>query len=431
MKRTLTLLVVACAITCGCGSSLAYRKDVIKDVTDGKYAAAASKIELNKNKMYKDRDSLLYYLDLGLVQHEGGKAVDSDINFAAAQDRIDELFTVSVTKTIGTVVQSELDSSYKGQEYERSLTYFYRAMNFLDRKDLQGALVEARKAVFYLDNLRRNKAKGYNDDPFVQYFASLLFESGGNLSSARISRTNAVNAYGKYGFDAPNFTVPANANQMGEIIFLHYNGHIPLLTSRSIQVAWNDALISINGTDELANADASVQNAIMAGITGNAVTVAYPVFTDVPYSVRGSIVAVGDIYQNTVLVHDIGMAAKASLAERMPGIYARLVARAVIKQILNVQARHAVTKATDNENWGMLAGMLMAGFNAAIEKADTRMWFTLPDQIRMTRMFVPPGTHTIRFAATDDFGTVLDTKNFENVEVKAGGRVYLHHRTGK
>ena len=72
-------------------------------------------------------------------------------------------------------------------------------MNFLQQNDLQGALVEARKAVFYLAQLRGTKTNGYNDDAFVQYFSSLVFESGAQRDDARISRQNALNAYQKNG----------------------------------------------------------------------------------------------------------------------------------------------------------------------------------------------------------------------------------------
>jgi len=431
MKKTALVFALA-VFVCGCGTNGArFRFDVNREIAAGNFDAAASKIENQKGKFYRDRDLLLFNLDLGAVQHDGGRPADSDLNFAAAQDRIED-YARSVSQTAATVIKNDLTVEYSARQYETALTYVYRALNFLDRDDLQGALVEARKAVFFLDLQRRTKSSGYNDDPFVQYFASLVFESGGFLSDARIARTNALNAYNGFtNIPPPDFEVPQNADQLGEIIFIHYNGHVPLLASRTVQVAWNNALLMVNGTDELRNADPAVQNALVAGFMGNAVTVAYPVVVPVPYFIRNSSLDVDGNAQSTVLVHDIAAFMRADLQERMPGIYARMIARAVIKQVLNNATRQAVRNSTKDENLGVLAGMIFSAVSAATERADTRLWFTLPGEIRMTRMFVPPGKHKIVFNAYDGNGSLIETKDLGEIEIKAGERKYLHYRTGK
>ncbi|WP_424245986.1 hypothetical protein Dip510_000915 [Elusimicrobium posterum] len=434
MKRT-ALLGIVVVLTCACGqSSLSYRKDVNHFIAAGHYDAAEAKVEEAKGSIYKEKDSLLYYLDLGLVQHDAHKPAESDANFALAQQRIDELFTKSISANVAKVVKNDTTTPYDGAEYEKAMTYVYRALNFLERNDLQGALVEARKAVFNLDYLRKHKKTGYNDDPFVQYFASLLFEMEGNLSSARIARANALSAYERfapfYSVSAPNFAVPQNADKMGEIIFIHYNGHIPQLTSRTMQIAWDRALLVTSESDELLNEDASVQNAVIAGIAGNAITIAYPVMTSMPYYIQGSNITAAGITQDTVLMHDLAALAQKELSDDMPGIMARLIARAAIKQVLNVQAQNVTKSLTDDDNLAMLAGMLVRGLSAAVEKADTRMWFTLPAEVRMSRLFIPPGKHTVVFTAYDHAGSKMETHNFD-VELKAGERIFLHHRTAK
>ncbi|MDR0291597.1 MAG: hypothetical protein LBI01_02240 [Elusimicrobium sp.] len=433
MKRSLCVLA-AVAFACGCGSHLRFRADVNREIAAGNFDAAASKIESQKGRFYREKDLTLFNLDLGAVQHDGGKPAESDLIFAQAQDRT-QARVASVSLAAATVLKNDLTVEYDAKQYETSLTYVYRALNFMDRDDLQGALVEARKAVFFLDQQRRNKTRGYNDDPFVQYFASLIFESGGFLSDARIARTNSLNAYNNFvsfhNVPPPDFAVPQNAAQLGEIIFIHYNGFVPLLASRTVQIAWNNALLMLHSTDEVFSQEPAVQNALVAGFMGNAVTVAYPVVVWVPYFIRGSNLEVDGNAQPTVLMHDIAAFMRADLAERMPGIYARMIARAVIKQVLNNAARQAVTNGTKDENLGFLAGMVFSAFAAATERADTRLWFTLPGEIRMTRVFVPPGKHTMVFKAYDANGSLIETHDFGEIEIKAGERKYLHYRTGK
>ena len=435
MKKTVCLLAAA-VFVCACGSSggARFRLDVNREISAGNFDGAAAKIESQKGRFYREKDMQMFNLDLGAVRHDGGSPAESDLNFAAAQDSMDN-FARSVTQTAATVIKNDLTAEYNARQYEQALTYVYRALNFMDRDDLQGALVEARKAVFFLDNQRRTKTSGYNDDPFVQYFASLIFESGGFLSNARIARTNAVNAYNNFAsfnnIPPPDFEVPQNADRLGEIIFIHYNGHVPLLASRTVQVAWNNAMLFLHGSDELLSGEPAVQNALVAGFMGNAVTVAYPVVVPVPYFIRDSSIEVDGNARSTILAHDTAAFMRVDLQERMPGIYARMIARAVIKQVLNNTTRQAVKSTTNDENLGILAGMIFSAFSAATERADTRLWFTLPGEIRMTRMFVQPGKHAVVFKAFDGRGALIETKDFGEIEINAGERKYLHYRTGR
>ena len=433
MKRA--LCIAAVIITCGCGqSAFRFRADVNRDIAAGDFASAASRIEAQKGKIYRDKDSILFNLDLGAVRHDGGAPDESDRNFASAQQQIDDYVT-SVSQSASRVVKNDLTVAYQARDYERSMTFVYRALNFLDQGSLQGALVEARKAVFFLGRLRRSTSSGYNDDPFVQYFASLLFESGGFLSDARISRANSLDAYARfapfYNVPAPDFNVPSNAGQMGEIVFVHYNGVAPLLASQTMQVAWGNAMLTAGATSELYSEQPAVQNALLAGFTGNAITVAYPVVVQQRFFIRSSSVEVDGTPQDTVLVHDISALVRQDLSDRMPGIMARVIARAVMRQVLNNTTRNAVSNATKDENLGNLAGMLFSAFAAAAERADTRLWFTLPAEIRMARVFVPPGRHRIIFRAFDANGALIETQDLGEVDIQAGARIYLHTRTGK
>ncbi len=430
MKRAPILLALA-VIACGCaGPSLRNKNDVAVLVAQQDYTAAINKLEKQKSK-FGEKNAVMYYQNLGLVQHDGGMPKESNESFARVQTIMDELFTKSISKGIGQYLINDNTVPYYAPEYERALTFYFRAMDFLDQGDLQGALVEARKAVFFLDNLRESKKSGYRDDPFVQYFTSLLFESGGARSDARIARTNAFDAYDKAGYHVqkPDFSVPASAAQMGEIIFVHYNGFVPMKMSRTMQVAWNEAWLSIQGTDELQSASPSVQNAIIGGYIGNSITIAYPVLVDVPYKIVSSDVEVAGYKYETQLVSNVSAHVRQTLDEQMLAQRVRMIARAVIKQVMAVQAKHAAKSASNDDNIGMLAGALMSVFNAATEVADTRSWFLLPGEIRMSRMFVPPGVYTIIFNGKDETGANVSTKEFVNIEIKKGSRTFLHTRT--
>ena len=130
-------------------------------------------------------------------------------------------------------------------------------------------------------------------------------------------------------------------------------------------------------------------------------------------------------------VADISAAAKLDLEERLPKIWFRSAVRAVAKQIAAEQARAAVKSASKEEGVGDLASLFVNILGAALERADTRQWFTLPAQIWMARLFLPPGIQNIQLLFRDGYGNIVGEHTFEHVDVKPGGRVFLHYRTAQ
>lgn len=436
MKARVYLLGLVCLCSACAAPSLRYKTEVNKLTAAGKFAEADALVAAKQRKMYAKQDDALVCLDRATLLHDAQKPVESDRLLAHAQERMEELYTKSATKAAGQMIINDLTAPYEVGAYEKALTFFYRSMNFLQQHNIIEAAVEARKAVFFLDQLRASKKNGYNDDPFVQYFSSLIFESVGQRSDARIARQNALNAYANLGgllkVRAPEFSVPANAQDFGEVIVLHYNGLLPLKKNATIQVAW-DRIMAIVSTQQENRYSVSpeVSNAIDAGWMGHAVTLSYPVLEPQRYLVASSLVQAGGQTYVTQKVADLAAAAKLDLEERMPGIWFRTASRAVAKQIASEQARQAARSATKEETWGDLAGLVVSIFGAAVEKADTRQWFTLPAEIRMTRLFLTPGTQNIRLLLRDRNGNIVGEHVFENVVVERGGRVFLHARTAR
>ena len=434
MKARICLLGLALVCSACAAPSLRYKTEINRLSAAGKFREADERVTAKKNKLYKKKDAVLFYLDRAALLHDAQDPAASDEMLASAQAYIDELYAKSVSASAGRLLINDLTTPYYAANYERALTYYYRAQNFLQRGDVSSAAVEARRAVFFLDHLRADKRKGYNDDPFVQYFASLVFESVGQLSDARIARQNAFNAYrrlgGKLGVSAPEFSVPKNAGELGEVIIFHYNGLLPLKKTQTVQVAWSEAAAMASSPQETTDSvSPEVQNALAAGLFGSAVTLSYPVLVPQPFRVASSFVEAGGQRYVTQKVADFAGAAKIDLDEKLPGIWFRTATRAVAKQVAAAQARQAARSAANDDTVGDLAGMFVSALGAALEKADTRQWFTLPAKVRMTRLFLTPKTQDIKLLFRDGYGNIIGEHVFENVPVERGGRIYLHHRT--
>lgn len=433
MTKVHAILMVLALFCSACAApSLRYKKEINRLVAAEEFSEAVNQLEKNQKKFYKEKDAALFFLDKAALLHDAQQPAQSDLAFSSAQQVIDQLYAKSVTGALGSLLINDLTTPYYAAPYENALTFFYRAMNFLQQNNLSGALVEARKAVFYLDHLRGAKKQGYNDDAFVQYFASLVFESGGRRDDARIARQNALNTYEKNGWPVPDFPVPAQAQQMGEILIFHYNGLLPLLKSQTVQVGWDKILLWASSPSEGEAVNPQVQNAVMAGLTGRAVTVAYPVLEKQPYFIRSSFVTSDGVFaQTTQQVQDTAALNKQYLQERLPALLFRLATRAVLKQTAVVQARHAAAQASKDDTVGELAGMFVNFLGALTETADTRQWFTLPAEVRLARVFVPAGTHEIKLWFQDGYGNIVGGHSFGPVNIRAGERVFLHYRTAK
>jgi len=437
MKRTLWLAIAVLLCACG-GPSGSMRKEVNGLIGARDFAGAEARIAKEKQGSYGKKNQVLYYLDLGAVQHDAGNYKESDKSFETAETRMDELFTKSVSRAAGTLILNDNTTEYSGERFERALVNVYRALDYLFLGDRDGALVEVRKLSRLLQeyaDTTAGKSTAYKDDAFAQYLASLLFADDGKTDDARISLDKSKKVYefyaASYGMPAPSFDPPANdATATGELVFLHLNGVAPRKVGKSFSVAWNEAVIALNSTKDDEKEGAQVRNALAGGLTGKSITVAYPAYVQDPFQISGSQVEASGRKTTTRLMEDVSAIAMKDLAERQALIKVRAIARATIKFVLAKTASDAVAKKFGKNSWQTLAAKATgAAVSAATEIADTRAWATLPSQFRMARLKLPPGTHDVTISYTNPAGAVIATRTFKGVSIRKGNRTYIHDRT--
>jgi hypothetical protein len=95
----------------------------------------------------------------------------------------------------------------------------------------------------------------------------------------------------------------------------------------------------------------------------------------------------------TVLNLDLSSAAMSAHDAVIVGIVAKTIARATGKYLVVEAAREAAKK--EDETAGFLVGLFGNAAAAASERADTRSWHLLPGTIRIARMTLPVGVHSI------------------------------------
>ena len=429
------VLLAACA-----GPSRSYRSGLNSMIAVSDYAGARAEIEKAKTREYSAKNAVLYYLDLGMVLHDAGDYRESDTDFSNAENQMEELFTTSVSRKAGTFLLNDNTTKYPGEVFERALMNVFRALNYVFLGVTDEALVEARKVTAYLGRFREfmGGESGYKDSAFAEYLSAMLFEQNGERDDARIAYAAADEAYkwyaSDYGTPAPVFDVPSYSDletkELGEIVFLHYNGVAPVKVSRSFQVAWNEAMAAVSQSgDEEANSE-RFKNAVRAGITGNAITVSYPEYVQDPYTIAGSRIATDGAQADSLLMEDVSAIARNVLNDRNAAIKIRAIARATIKFVLAKAASDEIEKRAGT-GFGLLARIVTSATAAATETADTRGWTTMPAQIRMARLAVPPGKHDVSVTFTGRGGMPEGSFVFKDVEVKKGRRTYLNYRTAR
>lgn len=401
------------------------------------YDAARARIEKAKDSSYGRKNQVLYYLDLGAVQHDAGKFKESDLSFDKAERRMEELYTKSVSKAAGTLILNDTTTEYAGSRFERAMVNVYRCLNYAFLGDRENALVEIRKLSRLLQEYSDvyGAAKtAYKDDAFAQFLASLLYEDDGRADDARIANVKSRKAYelyaAAYGTPTPRLEPAGEAKGAGELVFIHYNGLAPRKISKSFSVAWRDAAIAVNATKDDEAQSGRAINAINAGLIGKAITVAFPDYVQDPFQIAGSAVEAAGVRAQTELAQDLSAIARKDLEEAQALIRARAIARAAIKYIVAKAAADEVAKKYGKNSWQhLLAQAGGAAANAATESADTRAWATLPAQLRVARLRLPPGKHDVLVSYLGPAGATLSTQNFKDVVIVKGRRTYLHDRT--
>ena len=76
-----------------------------------------------------------------------------------------------------------------------------------------------------------------------------------------------------------------------------------------------------------------------------------------------------------------------------------------------------------------ILGIIANLFAVATERADTRSWRTLPNQIFMVRMPLPAGTHTLKLSFLDVNGQVRRSQPVPDIKIRPNQITFLNHRT--
>ena len=442
MIKILPFLLITCLII-GCGG---YK---MQDLQIALEAGEPEKAYTNLQKNSPKKPDIPFLFELGLVAHYANHFPESNTAFDQAEDIAEDRYTKSVSKEVGSLVTSDTLRPYSGTRYERLLSHYYRALNYVYQGQLDGALVECRRATALI-----NYFKGEDEDydffgaGFLAYLSGVLFEATGEWNDAYISYKQAAeyyrNAAEKTGVEMPEDIgrslvrlarklgfideleryqeqygeFSARPENTGELILFYESGYVP--------PKGEDALtFPILKTDDVDDEKFVPTLMGRAGRTYKKVELEYLLRVAIPKIdsnrplLSGIEVAAGAAKANGVLVGDVETIAIETFNAQRTGILLRTLVRAVGKYLIYRKANK------ENEALGLLVNL--AG--VVTEQADKRSWQTLPNQIFMVRMPLPAGTHTLNLSFLGENGRVRGGDSVPDIKINPNRITFWNHRT--
>jgi hypothetical protein len=327
-----------------------------------------------------------------------------------AEEQAAKIQISSGLKKVSAVVTNDNAIGYEIPSYEQGMLHSYQALNYLYQGSLEGALVEVRRANLVQERaLKTNQAelykaeeemaeKGINSNKLYEnfpsmdnligdlknsfqnaytfYLSGLLYETAKKFDDAYIDYKRALEIYPNNTFVQQDVLRLANKLNMNEELarfeqrFGRYQGQNKINTGQ-IVVIFEQGIVS-------AKEEASLNLPIFNTRSDfKFFTFALPVYRGrLPALIPLSISIDEKSYLSQEIVRLQSLASK-DLKEKLPGLVTRQAIRLVAKE----QIRQNLSK-----SGGDVGNILASLYNIASEKADTRSWSSLPDNVQIMRL---------------------------------------------
>lgn len=424
----------------GCAASGQRYALIDRSLVAGDVAQAAAIVE-QAERDYGSKSRVLYEMDRGLLLQLAGQYRLSSAALERAEEEVDRLYTRTVRSEAAAFLTNDTTLPYEGDAYEHVMINVVKALNYAVQGQLQEALVEVRRIDHRLNVLSdRVREGGYRNDGFARYLSGLLYEAAGDPNNAFIAYRNALEAYDaahawsgtprpallpadllrtaealhltteldqyRRQFGEMTWEPLSERRHLAQVILISYNGRAPRKEDRYLDLPISlDALqlVLLNRAFFPSSHRNRAADAVLYGLNGRVVRVALPRLVPQKTTVPFEIMTLTDATDRAVtvkseLVQNVTALAEKSLADRLPQITVKALARAATKFALAEGATRGAQQAAgkDAAPWvALFVGLLTKGFAVASEEADKRSWQTLPDEIHMARAWVPPGRYRL------------------------------------
>lgn len=352
-------------------------------------------------------DNALLVLDRGSIQQSIVKFDLARQDFEAA-DKATEMLDLAhnAGDSIGEYVFSGSSGKYRAPPYEKLMMNTLDMLNYLEQKDLNGALVEARRLAvmqkYYRDSLNQKnnpvlglgsllagfayEKTGETEEALRYYDEVLSFTSLGSVEES-IARVAQAGQYRSPRLTAAIAHHPAAAQaDDGEVLFVVGYGRVPHKIPQRIPIGLALTLFAdvINPTDVAAANKLAAQGLVT--------------WINFPTLGKGqgsySVPAV-NVDSGTVSLQE-AVNVEAQVRDEWKKIEGKIIVSAITRLVARLAVGAGIQAAAGrNSIAGLVASLGTQATLTALDTPDTRSWETLPARVAVARVRLPAGRHKI------------------------------------
>ncbi|NOH96702.1 hypothetical protein [Vibrio sp. 99-70-13A1] len=328
--------------------------------------------------------------------------------------------------SVGALAVNDNLTEYSPADYELGFLHLYLGLNYLKQNDLEGAVIEMRRANQVQERAKKQredelnsaakeaKSKGlsanvgsilsnYPDagdklqavqNAYLMFLSGLLYEASNDLNSAYVDYRRALAVMPENQQIVERTLAVATRLGMSEdlnILSKRYGKAEPLPAGygRIIVLQEQSAVQAMDSWRlDLPVYDSRDQGAIYS--------LALPYYPNQSVDKFSQIKLDGKVLPTSLLA-DVNAMAQNDLSERLPSI--------VIRQALRVVAKDRIRKETAKGD--DVGNLLFNVWNTLTEQPDTRSWQSLPAEVRSSSYTILSGSHTLDVGSQQyEFNTV-------------------------
>lgn len=419
VARGLLCLLLA-TLAGGCQTYTTQSRNMTGAWAAGDAAGAARTFGRRADQKANSKDAVIWHLEAGAAARAAGDFAESNRHFEAAAARIEEYESrpkVRLGNEAGAIFSNQQNLPYEGRPYDKIMLHTYKALNYLAmgqpdraRPELIRAYQRQQDAV--AENRRRieEALEAARNSEQREVIARTQADPRFNQAVSSLSR--GLEGFRAYADFVNPFTV-----YLDGLFFLHA-GEGAADLERALKSLRR--VREVAGDNPAVAADLALAEARAAGRPVETGPLTYVIFEtgraasreqvrlDIPILVvdvsyvgaafpqlvfhadheRTLHVEAGSARQSTALVASMDAIVAEDFRNELPAI----ITKTLISTAAKAAAGWAVSDAArrQDEGLGLLARLVTAAVQAAVNIADTRSWTTLPKEFQVVRLNTPP-----------------------------------------
>ena len=397
------------ALTCAASAPVYIKIDQAVTIAD--YNAAVEAVirgQEGRNAVYSEKNAILLFLDKGLLEHYAGNYADSSNDLQNAERLIEEAYTKSISENFFSYIVNDNIKEYPGEDFEDIYINVFNALNYYNRGNTEGALVEIRKLSMSSGKLDMLSRKYEYTDP----------NTGASLSDM-VKRETGVSELPQK--SQVNFSNSALARFLGALFYLGegntdaariefdqldaalsnrniYRTAIPQAVEQARSVPDGSARLNIISFTGLSPIKQEEQIAHYLPFFRHPVlqfaVFKLPAIKRRPSAINRIEAVISGCSFDLELLEDIGTVIEETFAARYSNILTKTYIRTLLKYAAaDIAAMEALRR--QGELAGFMTALTARTAMDLSERADTRMSRYLPDKAYIGGINLDPGVYSL------------------------------------